>query len=128
MLEGLCVGLDPLIPHPDFVVAPPQFAVDLAQIHHHARVLLQVGDSLTVVGSCAFVFHLGLLAVRHEEAPFSLSANVDEAILFFVMVQEILKVIDLILFYKVEGNIEVLFDKETRITVCVLVSFLRSVR
>lgn len=127
MLEGFGVGLDALVPHLDFVVAATKFAVYFTQVHHHAWVLLQVGDSLAVIGSCPLVFHLGLFAVRHEETPLCLCANIDEAILFLVMVEEILEVVDFILFDKVKSKIEMFFDEEAGVAVCVFVALLRCV-
>lgn len=119
-IEGCCVGCHSFVPHSGLVVAAAQFEVDLTLVDwQHSRILGEIGDDLAVVGRGSFVLQLLFFAVSHEEAPFGLGADVDEAVLFFVVVEEILQLIDLIVLNHLQGLVEVLLDQEAGVAVIV---------
>ena len=57
--------------------------------------------------------------MSHEETPLGLGADVDEAVLFLVVVEEILELIDSVVLNHLEGLVEVFLDQEAGVAVIV---------
>ena len=57
--------------------------------------------------------------MSHEETPLGLGADVDEAVLFLVVVEKILKLVDSTILNHLEGLVEVLLDQKAGVAVIV---------
>lgn len=90
VVEGESVRTDGLVPHSALIETSAQLAVDDSEVdHHNARVLFQLFDDLTIIGSGPLVFQFGLFAMGHQQAPLGLRPDIDEAVFFFVVVKEV---------------------------------------